>query len=193
MFRHKLLQLFPLLLVAVSSATAAPVVYSFDFTNTDPHGNGEKASFTYVSPTYITSAFLTTNQLASFYLSPPNLFFSVDLSQTTGTFDQMTYTYVDAYLTTLEADDFNQPVTSDFHLGFGPYGAESVYLDRDGSYTFPNISVDYLGSGTVTFTVSSAPEPSAVFLTVLTAPVAWKYRRRKQNEKNRVHCPAAGA
>ena len=157
------------LVSAVCSASAAPVLYSFNLTGTGSNTQGSPSylSFQYLSPSYITasSTFLNAIYLSNISIDPNYSLFSVELVQT----NLPTYTIVDVQTTVLEKFDFNQGVTIDFNFSNGP-GGQNIVLDRDGTYT----------EGAATLSVAAAPEPSSFSLLLLAAPAAWVYRRRQR-------------
>lgn len=176
-----------LLLSAVCSATAAPVLYSFNFTGGNSPDSLHAFSFQYLSPSYITGSglFLRAEQLSNVVLSGPSVpgpyaLFSVRLFQQNFPAQSgfPAYSAVDVQTTFLETYDYNQGVTSDFLLSNGP-GGPNVYLDRDGIYT-QYLNASYVGGGQAIFSVAGTPEPSTFSLLLLTAPAAWLYRRRKR-------------
>ena len=164
-------------LAAVCSASAAPVVYSFDFT-TGAHSAGlSYLSFQYLSPSYLAPSGIGLNEsaLSDVSVSAPDSLSSVGLSQTS----TPTYTYVNVEVTVLEGNDNNQPIAINFELSNGP-GGQNVYLDRDGAYSLAVGGLPYVGGGSVAFSVAAVPEPSAFSLISLAGSATWLYLRKRR-------------
>lgn len=159
--------------LAVCNASAAPVLYSFAFTASNPNGT-PSLSFQYSAPGYITGNFgssplLTISSLSNVSIDPAYSLSTVVLSQTI----LPGHSSVDVQTTLLEKFDFNQPITIDFNLTTDSSGA-SILLDRDGTYT------QNLSNGRAILSVTSTPEPATASLLLLAVPVAWLYRNKRR-------------